>query len=104
MNKQKPMPEKDGRYLGRIVLSSAGRDKKRCFMIVSAEEKSALGDIVYIADGKLRKIEKPKKKKLKHLKVTDFVSEEACSLIEKGTLTDSSVNEILEKYRQMWQV
>lgn len=50
--------------LGKIVLSKRGRDADRLFVIM----KIFNDDYVYIADGDLRKIEKPKKKKLKHLK------------------------------------
>jgi LSU ribosomal protein L14E len=48
----------DDTSIGRIVKSKAGRDKDRIFIIVGvADEKHVL-----IADGDLRKIEKPKKK------------------------------------------
>ena len=49
--------------VGQLVRSRAGRDQGRYFMV------SALVDseYVYLVDGQLRKMEKPKKKKLKHL-------------------------------------
>ena len=50
--------------LGQIVLSKCGRDKKKYFLVVKIDE---LEEYVFIADGDLRKIERPKKKKLKHL-------------------------------------
>lgn len=50
--------------LGQIVLSKCGRDKKKYFFVVREDESK---EYVFIADGDLRKIEKPKKKKLKHL-------------------------------------
>jgi len=46
-----------------IVLSIAGRDQGRAFAALSAEDGFAA-----IADGRLRRIERPKRKKLKHLK------------------------------------
>jgi len=56
---------------GQIALSLAGRDKGRLFQIVE------IPDVNYalIADGQLRKIDKPKRKKLKHLKLLDIVKE-----------------------------
>lgn len=51
-----------------IVRSIAGRDKGRLFLTVALE-----GEYAYVSDGKLRKIEKPKKKKIKHLQGTDYV-------------------------------
>ncbi|MGE5473542.1 MAG: RNA-binding protein [Ignavibacteriales bacterium] len=50
--------------LGQIVLSKCGRDKKKYFFVVLVDKSK---EYVFIADGDLRKIEKPKKKKLKHL-------------------------------------
>ena len=47
---------------GCYVLSKCGRDRGRVFIVAGAE-----GQFVYIVDGKLRKIQKPKKKKLKHV-------------------------------------
>ena len=49
--------------IGNIVKSLAGRDKGRYFVIIDNIDD----DYVLIADGDLRKIEKPKKKKKKHL-------------------------------------
>lgn len=50
--------------VGRIVLSRQGHDKGRWFVVVRVvDEKHVL-----IADGQSRKLEKPKKKQLKHLR------------------------------------
>jgi len=50
-----------------VVRSVCGRDKKRLFFIVGvcSQEKG----MVYIADGKLHPLSKPKKKNLRHLAV-----------------------------------
>lgn len=49
--------------LGRICLSRSGRDKGRYFAIVGIVDS----EYVLIADGVMRKLARPKKKKLKHL-------------------------------------
>jgi ribosomal protein L14E/L6E/L27E len=56
--------------LGQVVHSRAGRDKDKYFMIVGIINK----DYVLISDGDLRKIEKPKKKKTKHLVAHDSMA------------------------------
>jgi Ribosomal protein L14E/L6E/L27E len=49
--------------IGSVVESAAGHDKGVLFAVIGfADEKHAL-----IADGKVRRLEKPKKKKLRHL-------------------------------------
>ena len=46
-----------------IILSLAGRDKGKLFYVIETEE-----NYVLIADGKGRKLENPKRKKLKHVR------------------------------------
>ena len=46
-----------------IVLSLAGRDKGMLFYVIDTEE-----NYVHLADGKGRKLENPKRKKLKHVR------------------------------------
>lgn len=49
--------------IGRVVTAKAGRDSGRLFVVIAAEGE----DFVMICDGRLRKLVRPKKKKLKHL-------------------------------------
>lgn len=51
--------------IGVVAVSRAGRDKGRYYAVVGIADESC----VYVADGKTRGLEKPKKKKLKHLSV-----------------------------------
>ncbi len=45
-----------------LVVSKAGRDQVQLFYVIDADEQ-----YVYLADGKSRKLEKPKRKKRKHI-------------------------------------
>lgn len=58
--------------LGQVVLSKAGKDSGSFYVVLSEED-----DFAYIADGRLRKVEKPKKKRFKHLAPTKTVLEES---------------------------
>lgn len=49
---------------GDVVVSTAGRDKDKIFLVAQVD-----GDYAYLVDGKIRKISLPKKKSLKHIKV-----------------------------------
>lgn len=55
--------------VGRVVQAKAGRDKDKTFMIYQRLDD----DYVTIVDGETRKLEKPKKKKIKHLSLKPFV-------------------------------
>lgn len=45
-----------------VVMSKAGRDKGRLFYVLEAD-----GQFASVADGRLRPVERPKRKKLKHI-------------------------------------
>ncbi|MDR0219800.1 MAG: KOW domain-containing RNA-binding protein [Lachnospiraceae bacterium] len=49
---------------GLFAESLAGHDKGQVYVIVGAE-----GAYAYVADGRLKRIEKPKRKNIKHLQV-----------------------------------
>ena len=45
-----------------LIVSKAGRDQGQLFYVVDTDEQ-----YVYLADGKSRRLEKPKRKKRKHI-------------------------------------
>lgn len=57
---------------GMVVKSSAGRDKNNFFVVTSFDGKYAR-----ICDGKIRPLERTKRKKFKHLKLTKMKLEES---------------------------
>jgi ribosomal protein L14E/L6E/L27E len=79
--------------IGKVVNSKAGRDMHRKFIVVEILNS----EYVYIADGDLRKIEKPKKKKVRHLDFTGIVAEEVKDLIlSKKEVTNSKIKIFLQ--------
>jgi len=56
---------------GRAVRSTAGRDKGRFLAVLGTEEQYAT-----VADGSLRPLSRPKRKKLRHLQATATVFSE----------------------------
>ena len=54
--------------IGQVVFSKCGRDKGRAFVVLSVE-----GDYIFLADGHLRPLNKPKKKKVRHVQPTNTV-------------------------------
>ena len=64
--------------IGRFAISKAGHDKGSLYVIVAEE-----GDYVYLADGRLKSPDKPKKKLKKHIQpVYESVEQK---LVEKLT-------------------
>ena len=71
---------------GSIVRAKAGRDKGGFFVVLSVSNGYAL-----IADGKRRRVEAPKKKKLIHLTPTTTVYKGSCE-------TNPQVRKILKQF------
>ena len=53
---------------GQRVRSKAGRDKGRTFAVIGIE-----GQMLFLADGSLRKLDRPKAKKIRHVAPTATV-------------------------------
>lgn len=83
----------DSSLLGKVVHSKAGRDKDKYFIIVSIIDEK----YVYISDGDLRKIEKPKKKKIKHLVFTNIVAEDIrIDILSNEKISNSKIRKFLQ--------
>lgn len=77
---------------GQVVYSTAGRDEGRMFIVLSIIDDN----YVYISDGDLRKVDKPKKKKVKHLKGTGIVADSIKEkLLSNKRIEDFEIREYL---------
>ena len=77
--------------VGSVVRSRAGRDKGDYFIVLSRE-----GEYAYLANGELRKVDHPKKKKLKHLQVSEKISAFIVNKLQtQGKVTNSEVRKAL---------
>ena len=77
---------------GRIVQSLQGRDKGKHFVVLQTEE----ADWVYLANGESRKLDKPKKKKTKHVRAKPVLLNLNTLRPEGGQLQDSDLRKALE--------
>ncbi len=73
---------------GLIVCAMAGRDRGRYFVVLEAE-----GGYALIADGKSRKLAKPKKKNAKHLRATG-------KEIALTQITDKKLRNLLKEFTE----
>jgi len=81
--------------IGQIVKSKAGRDKGRVFLICRIIDEQ----YVLVCDGDLRKLNNPKKKKVKHLMIYNTVLTEFAERLQSNeNLDDAYVRKLLEPY------
>ncbi|MCL2098905.1 MAG: KOW domain-containing RNA-binding protein [Oscillospiraceae bacterium] len=76
---------------GDIALALAGRDKGRVFAVIGLDAEDE--NYVFIANGKSRRADKPKRKKIKHLKL---FREAAFELGEGDKLTNAVLRKNIE--------
>ena len=80
--------------VGQVVKSKAGRDKDKKFVIIDIVDEQ----YVLVADGDLRKLDKPKKKKIRHLAKYNTICEEVKSRLQSGEkVTNLLLRRELEK-------
>ena len=72
--------------IGSIVRACAGREKDRYMVVAQLHD-----GFVELADGKERKLEKPKRKNIKHISPTH-------ELISMDTLTNKKLRKILTEF------
>jgi ribosomal protein L14E/L6E/L27E len=81
--------------IGQYVRSKAGRDKNHVFIVLEILD----AEYVLLIDGDVRRIEKPKKKKIKHLFVFDQVSDVVRDKIRNDKkLTNLMIRKEIEKF------
>lgn len=83
----------DNDLVGNVVYSKAGRDKGNYYVIVGVVDSN----YVLLADGKCKTIQKPKKKKNKHLQLTNEVAYDIKeSVVNKCYDSDSKIRKFLK--------
>lgn len=83
----------DNDLVGNVVYSKAGRDKGNYYIVVGVVDSN----YVLLADGKCKKIQKPKKKKIKHLQLTNEVAYDIKeSVVNKSYDSDSKIRKFLK--------
>ena len=78
---------------GRVVLSTQGRDEGRYFIVLKVIDEN----FVLMADGLTRKVDHPKKKKVKHLRMKPIVVEVDGDKLPNRHLQDSDLRRYLRE-------
>lgn len=78
-----------------LAVSRAGHDKDTLYLVIDSDE-----NYFWLADGKRRLLEKPKKKKRRHVQVVKHLPEEILNQMQCITM-DAHVRKLLKDYRNM---
>ena len=67
--------------IGKFATSKAGHDKTKLYVIINEDS-----EYVYLVDGDLKPIHKPKKKSKKHIQIINRVDETIQNKLENGQI------------------
>ena len=82
---------------GRVVRSKAGRDEGKYFVVIALDGE----EFALVADGDRRGVEKPKRKRLKHLFVTEETISGLQARLQAGEPVENhEIRKWLAAYRQ----
>lgn len=80
--------------IGQLVKTKSGRDQGRLFLVLDIIDES----FVLLVDGDLRKIQSPKKKKVKHIAKINMISYDLVAELEAGrSITDEWIRREIDK-------
>jgi len=88
------MSDKYSYKAGDIIIALAGRDEGRLFAVIAVQDE----DYVLIANGQSRRADKPKKKKVKHLKL---IKEAAFEIKQGEKLSNAFLRKSIEEYKNL---
>lgn len=84
-------------HLGQVVRSKAGRDKGKVFVVLNIVDD----EYVLIADGDYRRLDNPKKKKIKHLIVYKAIIEELNERLEsRQKINNAFIRKALDPFNK----
>ena len=83
--------------IGFLASSKAGHDKDTIYVIIKEDT-----EYVWLADGRIKTISKPKKKRKKHVQIIKYFNNEdmQSKLLEGKAVSDLEIMMILKKYKK----
>lgn len=82
--------------IGDVVISTYGHDMGDWFIV-----EQVLNEYVFLVDGKNRPIEKPKKKKVKHVLATNLFAEEVAKKLQsKQKVQNAEIKKAIKFFKE----
>lgn len=78
---------------GMFATSKAGHDKGNVYFIIREDQ-----EYVYLVDGKLRTLDRPKRKNKKHIQIIKDNSHLTLSIEEKEQISNEAIKRAIKEY------
>lgn len=79
----------------KLAISRSGHDKDSLYVIIKEE-----ANLVYLADGKLKPIEKPKKKNRKHIQIIKNLPKEITEVFTQQDFRNEEIKRAIKLYQK----
>ena len=79
----------------KLAVSRSGHDKDSLYVIIKEE-----ANLVYLADGKLKPIEKPKKKNRKHIQIIKNLPKEITEVFTQENFRNEEIKRAIKLYQK----
>lgn len=79
----------------KLAVSRSGHDKDNLYVIIKEE-----ANLVYLADGKLKPIEKPKKKNRKHIQIIKNLPKEITEVFTQQDFRNEEIKRAIKLYQK----
>ena len=84
---------------GYFARSKAGHDKGKTYIIIEGTSETGKEDMVMVSDGELKPIEKPKRKRTKHLQIVLKTDEAIWTKMTNGQeIRNEDIKRAIENY------
>ena len=77
--------------IGRFVISKAGRDAGKCYVIINTHN-----EYVYLVDGNIRTLDYPKKKNIKHIIKLKYIDHELAEAVANKSVRNEDIKRALK--------
>lgn len=82
--------------IGKLAISLSGHDKDSIYVIIKEEAAD-----VYLADGRVRTVDKPKRKNKKHIQIIKRLPEEITNLlVEEKKFRNEKIKRAIKLYKK----
>ncbi|MBE5934597.1 MAG: hypothetical protein E7262_02250 [Lachnospiraceae bacterium] len=81
--------------VGSLIISRSGHDKNHIYVVMEVES-----GFVYVVDGRLKTIDKPKKKNIKHIQVVNNKPEDIMEKIDNNSLRNEDIKRCIKLFKQ----
>ena len=80
--------------IGTFAKSKAGHDCNQIYVIINCDN-----EYVYLSDGRIRGIDKPKKKKRKHIQVINYIDPVILEKMQQNNLFNEDIKKAIKNYK-----